>query len=204
MLACFLCCFSHLVLGFYSSFVRLFAALSPTHPCPVRQVNCGGITLYWPGAAQFKAGGSYPMRHNDLSHCQKWPLALHSVPLEYWGLSPVTHFSCCVIALQQHWSVLSKAQAWARMIWKTNYCPCSGSPLSTSHLRERWGPIQPGTSAVARVARMMLKSAPQGFQLQISPWGLLLKPFPEIRCVRKAAEVWNQGFPPPRWATNQG
>ena len=79
------------------SICQAFCSPKPhTHmPSKAGERGGGGITLYWSGTAQFKAGGSYPVRRDDLSHCQKWPLVLHSAPVEYWGLSPVTHFSCC-------------------------------------------------------------------------------------------------------------
>ncbi|KAI8521283.1 hypothetical protein Bbelb_010370 [Branchiostoma belcheri] len=55
-------------------------ALSPAHP--TGQTDCGGATPYWLGAAQLKAGGSCPMRCDDLSHRRKQPLAPYSTPIE--------------------------------------------------------------------------------------------------------------------------
>lgn len=45
---------------------------NPTHP--VRLTGRGGAASYWQGATQLKAGGSCPMRCDDLSHRPKQPL----------------------------------------------------------------------------------------------------------------------------------
>lgn len=51
-------------------------SLSFTHP--VKQMSVDGTAPYWLGAAQLAAGGSCPVRYEDLSHRRKWPLALVS------------------------------------------------------------------------------------------------------------------------------
>ena len=53
---------------------------NPTHT--LRLKDLGGAPPYWLGAAQLKAGGSCPMRCDDLSHCRKLPLASRSAPIE--------------------------------------------------------------------------------------------------------------------------
>ena len=35
--------------------------------------------LDWPGAAQLEAGGSCPVRHDDISHFQNQPLAFLTI-----------------------------------------------------------------------------------------------------------------------------
>ncbi|KAI8485731.1 hypothetical protein Bbelb_365650 [Branchiostoma belcheri] len=55
-------------------------ALSPAHPAG--KTDCGGATPYWLGAAQLKAGGSCPMRCDDLSHRRKQPLAPYSTTID--------------------------------------------------------------------------------------------------------------------------
>ena len=43
--------------------------LNPTHL--VRLTDRGGAAPYWLGTAQLKAGSSYPVRYEDLSHRRK-------------------------------------------------------------------------------------------------------------------------------------
>ena len=47
--------------------------LNPKHL--VRLTDRGGAAPYWLGTAQLKAGGSCPVRYDDLSHRRKQPLA---------------------------------------------------------------------------------------------------------------------------------
>ena len=54
--------------------------LNPTHP--VRLTDRGEAAPYWLGAAQLKAGGSCPMRHDGLSYRRKQPLASNSTPIK--------------------------------------------------------------------------------------------------------------------------
>ena len=53
---------------------------NPTHL--VRLTDRGGAAPYWLGTTQLKAGGSCPMRYDDLSHRRKQPLASDSTPTE--------------------------------------------------------------------------------------------------------------------------
>jgi len=173
LLACSLCCVSWLVFGFYRPLARPFAALCHTHL--VKQANCSVIAPYWPGTAQLKLGCIYPMKQDNLSHCQKWPLA----PQIYASgvLRHITgkcNFSWCVIALQRRWGVLSRAHAWARVIWKTSYCPCSRS--TTGHwcrVLEGGDPIRLGADVAAWVVHTMLRSTTNCLRDS----GLLPKPF---------------------------
>ena len=48
------------------------------------------------GGCQLEAGGSCPMRHEDLSHHRKQPLALHSTPIEWWLITGICCFLCWV------------------------------------------------------------------------------------------------------------
>ena len=54
--------------------------LNPTHP--LRLTDRGGAASYWLGTAQLKAGGSCPVRYDDLSHRLKHPLESDSTPTE--------------------------------------------------------------------------------------------------------------------------
>lgn len=55
--------------------VNLLIGFHPNSTHPVRLTGRGGAASYWQGATQPKAGGSCPMRCDDLSHRPKQPLA---------------------------------------------------------------------------------------------------------------------------------
>ena len=58
----------------------------------------GGAAPYWLGAAQVEAGGSCPVRSEDLSHCREQPLAQCSTPVERWLITGNPCYPCCVHA----------------------------------------------------------------------------------------------------------
>ncbi len=75
------------------------------------------------------AGGSCPMRYNDLSHRQKWPLALVSYANQM-SLSPVTATSRVMSTPFGIAGVSSpvEPQGLGRIIWRISCCPCSRFP----------------------------------------------------------------------------
>ena len=72
--------FIFLLPGAQLSICLLVFTLNPTHP--VRLMERGGAAPYWLGTAQLKAGGSCPVRSDDLSHHRKQALASDSTPTE--------------------------------------------------------------------------------------------------------------------------
>ena len=61
-------------------YVRLSVfTLNPTYP--VRLTDSGGVAPYWLGTAQLKAGGSCPVRCDDLSQRLQQPLGSNSMPV---------------------------------------------------------------------------------------------------------------------------
>ena len=85
------------------------------------------------------------MRHDDLSHWQKWPL----VPQLYANgvLRLITgncHFSCGVVALQRRWSILSvgrrPGQGWCG---RQAAAHAAGSPLHVADVEQGKGGLVP-------------------------------------------------------------
>ena len=74
--------FKYFLLGAYFPIRLSVFTLNPTHP--VRLADRGEAEPYWLGAAQLEAGGSCPMKYNDLSYRQKQPLASNSSPIKLW------------------------------------------------------------------------------------------------------------------------
>ena len=56
--------------------------LNPAHP--VRLTDRGGAAPYWLGTAQLKAGGSCPVRCDDLSH-RRYSLTLSKSSMETYN-----------------------------------------------------------------------------------------------------------------------
>ena len=65
----------------------------------MRTAACGGITPNWLGAAQLKAGGSYPVSSEKPSHRRELPLAPHSTPIELRLITGICNSPCCVYAM---------------------------------------------------------------------------------------------------------
>ena len=64
----------------------------------MKKADRGGTTPYWLGAAQLEAGGSSPVRFENLSHRRKQPLAPCSTPIEQWLNTGICCFPCYVDA----------------------------------------------------------------------------------------------------------
>lgn len=65
----------------------------------MKQAGSGGTAPYWLGAAQLEAGGSCPVRCNDLSHRRKRPLALESYANQTELITGNCLFPCCADVL---------------------------------------------------------------------------------------------------------
>ena len=109
----------------------------PVSKHPMKQADCGGTTPYWLGAAQLKAGDSFPVRFENLSHHWKQPLASWWPPIEQWLIISNCCFDSRVVStpmgmadcrlLADGWMDVSLGS----MIWRMGCCPCNLYPLST-------------------------------------------------------------------------
>ena len=89
--------------------IHLVFTLNATHP--VRLTDSGRAAPHWLGTAQLKAGGSCPVRCDDLSHRLKQPLASDSTPTELQTYNLDCYFPRFVDAAKRSWSDISRAQS---------------------------------------------------------------------------------------------
>ncbi len=62
--------------------------------------SCGsGSATYWLGAAQHKAGVSWPVGHNDPSHHQRQPVVPELMPIHSGRITRYCRLPCCVAAV---------------------------------------------------------------------------------------------------------
>lgn len=145
--------------------------------------------------AHLEASGSCPMRCDDLSHSQKWLLALVCFWVNRMSLSLVTATSRVVSSPCGVAGVSSpvELQSLDRVIWRISSCPYSRLPLSTQlvYPRERHKSMQLGTRSVAGVARVTLNIMSDCLRNSVSgfDFGVDSPSLPINGSSRKEAEV---------------
>ncbi len=75
-----------------------FSVVSLSSKHPLKQADCGGSATYWLGAAQLKAGVSWPVGHNDPSHRRRQPVAPELTPIHSGLITRNCRLPCCVVA----------------------------------------------------------------------------------------------------------
>ena len=115
---------------------------------------------------------------------------------------------CRCVGVMVSVGVCRSVECLGSVVWRTSCCPCSMPPplLVTDGSKGTAGLLQFGTSDAAGVARTRsqattncLRDSNSGFSSRFTP-----EAFSMFGYGRKAAEVWNQGFPSPRGAPSQG
>ncbi len=75
-----------------------FSAVSLSSKHPLKQADCGESATYWLGAAQLKAGVSWPVGYNDPSHRWRQPIAPEITPIHSGLITRNCRLACCVVA----------------------------------------------------------------------------------------------------------